>query len=953
MSHRSQTDPAKGQNTGAAAAPALAQPSSPENAVPASQLLLSANRPPDPKQFRHLRRYVEGVSLLAVAMGALVMLGWGLKIETLTSVFPGLATMKPNTALCFILLGTAIWLLRDISETSTRSRYVGLAASALASGIGWLTILEYGTGASLGIDKLLFRQALLGTGVPSPGRMSGATAAGFVLVGSSLLVLDRRGRSWGQAFALFGMLDGLIAVVGYIYDVTDLYRIFPCASMAVHTAVLTTLLGLGSLALRPRQGVMGIVTSDFLGGVMARRVLPLAFALPPILGWLRWRGELAGWYGTPFGLTIFTLGNVMMLTALLVISAHGMNRADQERRQATQADAQLAAIVESSADAIIGKDLNGVVTSWNRGAEVLFGYTAAEMVGRPVTKLFPLEHVQEEAEILRRVAIGERVGSFETVRLRKDGRRIEVAVTISPVRDQRGLVIGASKIARDITERKLAQAQVQKSLETAELALKELADQKFALDQHAIVAVTDVQGTITYVNDKFCEISQYSREELIGQNHRILNSGHHSREFFQHMYRTIGNGQVWHGEIRNRAKDRSYYWVDTTIAPLLNAEEKPQQYVAIRADITQRKRAEQALQRQAEVLDQSQVMVRDLDGRIRLWTKGMERLYGYSRSTALVEVSHELLRTEFPRPLPEIEKELRESGIWHGDLVHYHRNGARLQVASIWIMQEEEGGIPLVIEADNDMTERAQVQAALMKQAEELARSNRDLEQFAYAASHDLQEPLRAVSGCMQLFEARYEGKFDERGDEFIHHAVDGATRMQKLIDDLLVFSRVGTRGTGLQPVECSKAVENALKNLSVSLEENHASVERAELPVVSGDLSQLSQLFQNLIGNALKFHGPEPPRIVITARQSAGEWVIAVRDNGIGIEPQYFERIFVIFQRLHTRDEYPGTGMGLALCKRIVERHGGRIWVESELGKGTTFSFTLRGANPESTHLS
>ena len=630
-----------------------------------------------------------------------------------------------------------------------------------------------------------------------------------------------------------------------------------------------------------------------------------------------------------------------------------LNRSDEKRQQSAQADARLAAIVESSQDAIVSKDLRGIVTSWNRGAEQLFGYSAAEMIGRPITKLFPPDRVQEEGEILRRIRNGERVESFETTRLHKLGRLLDVAVTISPLKDSNRIVIGASKIARDISERKHAQTQLQASLETTQRALKDLADQKFALDQHAIVAVTDVQGTITYANDKFCEISQYSREELIGNNHRILNSGYHSREFFQHMYRTISNASVWHGEIKNRGKDGTYYWVDTTITPLLSAVGKPQQYVAIRTDITQRKQAEQALQRQAEVLDQSQVIVREMDGRIRLWTKGMERLYGYTRSQAVGEISHELLHTEFPKPMAEIEKELRESGIWQGDLVHHHRNGARLHAASLWIMQEEEGGIPLVIETNNDMTERAQAQAALTKQAEELARSNRDLEQFAYAASHDLQEPLRAVTGCMQLFKARYEGKFDARGDEFISHAVDGASRMQKLIDDLLAFSRVGTRGVEFQPVNCGKAVENALKNLSISIRENQAIIECSELPMVSGDLPQLSLLFQNLVGNALKFHGPGPPHIYIRARQEEKMWVISVRDNGIGIEPQYFERIFVIFQRLHTRAEYPGTGMGLALCKRIVERHGGRIWVESEMGKGTTFSFTLRGTNLISTPLS
>ena len=580
----------------------------------------------------------------------------------------------------------------------------------------------------------------------------------------------------------------------------------------------------------------------------------------------------------------------------------------------------------------------------SRRWRINYGIDDREALGLSHYELFP-GLPEQWIGAHRRGLAGETVSEEEQPLEREDGAVQWHRREIHPWYKAGGEIGGIVVFDEDVTERKRAQEQIERSLRNTERLLKDLTDQKFALDQHAIVAFTDTKGTILYVNDKFCEISGYARGELIGQNHRLLNSGYHSREFFQHMYRTIGGGKVWRGEIRNRARNGSYYWVDTTITPLTDEAGKPQQYVAIRADITQRKHAEQALRQQAEVLDQSQVLVREMDGHIRFWSKGMERLYGYTRSMAVGAVSHELLRTEFPGSVTEIERELRESGIWEGELIHSHRNGARMHVASVWLIQEEEGGIPCVIEADNDVTGMVQAKVDLQKQTEELSRSNRDLEQFAYAASHDLQEPLRAVTGCMQLLEARCRGKLDERGDEFMKHAVDGATRMQKLIEDLLAFSRVGTRGAELKPVECAAAVANALENLSVSITEKHAVIECGELPAVIGDLSQLALLFQNLVGNALKFCGEMSPRISISARREGADWTICIRDNGIGIDPQYFERIFVIFQRLHTRKEYPGTGMGLALCKRIVERHGGRIWVESGIGKGATFCFTLRSA--------
>jgi PAS domain S-box-containing protein len=342
------------------------------------------------------------------------------------------------------------------------------------------------------------------------------------------------------------------------------------------------------------------------------------------------------------------------------------------------------------------------------------------------------------------------------------------------------------------------------------------------------------------------------------------------------------------------------------------------------------------------------VVIVDAAGLIQIVNRQTELLFGYPRAELLGRPVEVLLPERFRgrhtghRTGYQRDPHTRPMGTGL-ELFGLRRDGSEFPVEISLSPMTSENEDTLIISNIRDVTARKLADERLHATAADLARSNAELEQFAYVASHDLQEPLRMVASYTQLLARRYKGKLDEDADEFIGFAVDGARRMQELINDLLTYSRVGTRPLQLEAVDTNQVVDQVLSDLAITIAESHARVIRDELPMVQGDAIQLRQLFQNLIANAIKFHRPhEEPHVHVSATPRQGEWTFSVRDNGVGIEPQYQERIFALFQRLHSRAEYPGTGIGLAICKKIVERHGGQIRVDSAPGSGTTFLFSL-----------
>jgi PAS domain S-box-containing protein len=481
------------------------------------------------------------------------------------------------------------------------------------------------------------------------------------------------------------------------------------------------------------------------------------------------------------------------------------------RKRVDGAAQLLSAIVDSSEDAIISKDMDGVITSWNQSAERLFGYTAAEAIGQTVASLIvPADRLEEEPRILGRLRQGERVDHFDTVRRRKDGSLLDISLTISPIKDAHGVIMGASKIARDITGEK----RIQRELAESEARFRQLAD-----SMPQIVWTARADGYIDYYNERWYQFTGFGRALFGAASWEHVLHPDDLEKTRQAWYAAINTGEPYEIEYRfwDRRENR-WRWFMGRALP-----------------------------------------ARDAAGTIMRW---------FGSSTDIDEQKH-------------AEAELR--------------------------------------------------------------RANEDLEQFAFSASHDLQEPLRSVKIYSELLAKRHSGKLDGEALKFMTFLRNGATRIETMVRDLLTYTQVTRSDEPAAVTDTNEALKTALANLSNAITTSGAEITSGALPRLPVNGTHLQQLFLNLIGNAIKYRSPERPLTIhLDARQHNGHWTFSVSDNGIGIDPDYKANIFGLFKSLHTNDEYSGTGIGLAICQRIVDRYHGRIWVESQPGYGSTFYFTL-----------
>lgn len=1077
-----------------------------------------------------IQQFPKVTAALVISLGCLVLIGWMLDIDILKSILPNEVTMKPNTALCFILTGTALFL--GESSGSPQRRWMAKTLSLIGFGLACVTLSQDLGGWNLGIDQLLFPEEPNPRQTLNPGRMSPLTAMSFMLINLSVWFKSRSSQRFSGRQILMinfcALITGLLSaqvIVGYFYRVHPIIALIPFTQMAIHTAVCFLFLSLALGLSYPQQGFVGVILADSAGGVVARQLLPAAIVIPLLIGLVRIETSRQGILDPAFGTSVSAVIHSLIATVLVVWNAKQLHRLDQQRQlaaqslqqvnqaletkiaertqelrqanaQLQQSEERLSLAIEGSGMATWDWDLTTNTVVWSPQHFYLLGYEP-DPSGQASFEMWETRvHPQDLAAVMQAVEQAKQkqalysseyricpLNSHQILWIRAFGRFFY---------NEAGQAMRFVGMMFDNTEKKQAQ---------------EERDRFFTLSLD-MICIGGIDGYFRQLNPAWEKVLGYSQAELMAQP--FLEFVHpEDREKTLIATQDFADGHpAIDFENRYRCQDGTYKWLAWTA---IAAPESDLLY-AVARDITARKQVEaqlaqqaSTLKRQADLLElvYEAIIVRDAQGAITYWNQGAEAMYGWRREDVMGQGTHQLLQTQLPELIQELDQILLQQETWQGELSHTCYSGQQIIVESRQVViKNEQGQAVGFLEVNRDVTQRKQTEIALQnlnrelerllvesqtllevipvgigiasdrtcqqiranpalakllglatnqvnvslgapppeklnyevyaqgrklpvdelpmqsaanhgvevldlemeivrengqqstllayaaplfdevgnprgaigaflditerKQAEaeikslnatleqrveertqQLQEANRDLEAFSYTVAHDLRAPLRGIQGFTQALLEDYGDRIDQMGQYYIQQIFSGTERMNDLVQDLLAYSRLSREQIKLAALRLNPVIEEAQAQVAVELQQSGAIVTIAQdLPVIMGYRPILVQMFVNLLSNAIKFVKPGvQPHVQIWAEPEQPMVRLWIADNGIGIAPDYQEQIFGVFERLHTREAYPGTGIGLAIVRKGAERLGGQAGVQSTPGEGSRFWILLQGA--------
>ncbi|MBS1810057.1 MAG: PAS domain S-box protein [Acidobacteria bacterium] len=915
------------------------------------------------------------MSVFCLLIGILVLCGWAYQIEAPTNVLPGAATMKVNTALSIILLSLACIGLQPGILQRKWIPYGVLVCAGVVGILSLISLLEYLVHWNSGIDAFLVRLITRRDDPSQAIRMSSGSAVSLLLLSCAIILLkfgSGINKTVSQLLAVLASIVPLIALLGYLYDIQPIQQLTAIATLAIHSSLTMVLLCFGLLLAQSDQGPMKILISENLGGVMARRLLPFILLVPVFIGWLRSWEQQGGYFDNLLGAIMMVVAFMLSFVVILWITAHSLNRLDQARKQAeakvSTNEARFAGIVESAMDAIISADETQSIVLFNHSAETMFEYSAQEVLGKPISILMPTRfHAIHDQHVHLFSQAGEttrEMGDLGKIRgLRKSGVEFPIEASISQIEVQGRKLY--TVIMRDITERNRTEAALRQSEEHFRVLFEG-------------VGVGNVEceaGTGRYlmVNRKMEEITGYTADELTAMS------------FFQitHPDDVADNRQRYEIFIQEKSsnfavekryirKDGSPIWVNVTSTLLCDANGNPWRTIAVVQDISERKRMEATQQ-------ESERRFRELAESLPqfIWTCTHDGLCDYLSPQWITYTGIPAREQLGLGWLNQLHPDDQEPTLTHWNTASAQGTSYNTQfrIRSVdgtyrWFrtcavpLFDEKNRIRKWFGSNTDIEDlkraeqniqqlNIELENRVIERTEELAKANRELEAFAYSVSHDLRAPLRAIDGFSRILLEDYGQELSAEATEYLTLVRHNTQQMGRLIDDLLNLSRINRQSLTKRLIAPYTIVQDVLSELEYERVNRTVEILIDELPECFADPALLKQVYVNLLANALKFTRNSKQAVIQVGYRPASPPespvpVFFVKDNGAGFDMKYSHKLFHVFQRLHRAEDYEGTGVGLAIVHRIVQRHGGQIWAESELNQGTSFYFTLEGRGSE-----